>query len=206
MSFIFGDPYGDASNVMSDYYNQSRRDQMPYNQHGQQAFNPLWQQMMALMDPSKLQGEWSKNYEMSPEAKQAQDMAGQSGMNAASSMGLLGSTPALQAVQAGTAQIGLNDRNNYLDKLMQKYIAATGIGQNLYNTGASTAANMGNQAMNMGQNMAALKANQGMNNQNWWTNLIGGGIGNMGGDGGGGSGGGSGSDAKAAASWATLFA
>jgi hypothetical protein len=45
-----------------------------------------------------------------------------------------------------------NDRKQYLDDLMQKYMASIGIGQNLYGTGAAAAGQMGQNAMMQGQN------------------------------------------------------
>ena len=45
--------------------------------------------------------------------------AQEQGLSAASSMGLLGSTPALQAIQAGRSQISNADKHQYLSDLME---------------------------------------------------------------------------------------
>lgn len=168
--------YERAQDELNRYYGQAQDYLNPYIKGGQQAFNPLYGAMSSLLDPTKLQAEWTKSYTMSPQAQQAQSMANQSGLNAASAMGLLGSRTGLDALQAGTSQIALNDRQNYLNDLMQKYLAGTGIGQNIYNTGAGAAGQAGQNAMNMGQNSAQMAYGQ----QNSQGNLFGGALGLLG--------------------------
>lgn len=121
-------PYDAASDQMKQYY-----------QEGQGYLNPFLQ---ALSDPQALQSQWTQGYETSPYAKQMQASAGQYGMDAASSMGLLGSSPALQAIQGGQSNIMAKDRQQYLGDLMQKYLAGAGI-----------AGQMQQGAMGMGQMM-----------------------------------------------------
>ena len=152
--------YAAGQGQLDRYYNQGQGYQQPYNQMGQQAGQGLNTAMGRLMDPASLQNEWSQGYETSPQALQAQELAKQQGLNAMSAQGVMGSTPALQAMQAGESQIGLNDRQNYLDNLMQKYQAGIGIGQNMYGVGASTAGQMGQNAMNMGENSAGMAYGQ----------------------------------------------
>jgi len=134
------------------HYNQAQDFARPYNQYGQQAYGDYSNAMHQLLNPEELQNQWAQGYETSPYAKMLQGEASQHGLNAASSMGLMGSTPALQAIQAGTSQIGAADRQQYMNDLMQKMLAGTGIAGNIFNTGASTANQMGQNAMNMGQN------------------------------------------------------
>jgi hypothetical protein len=112
--------------------------------------------MKRLLDPAALQAEWIKGYNESPSAKNAEAMAQEHGLNAASGLGLMGSNTALNAIQGGTTQIGLDDRQNYLDNLMQKYLAGAGIAGNIFNTGAGAAGTMSNNAMNMGNNSAQM--------------------------------------------------
>ena len=144
---------------LDKYYSQAQGYQDPYNQMGQQAGQGLNTAIDRLMDPAALQNEWASGYETSPQALQRQEMAKQQGLNAMASQGVMGSTPALQAMQAGEAQIGLDDRQNYLNDLMQKYQTGIGAGQNMYNTGAQTAGQMGQNAMNMGQNSGQMAYN-----------------------------------------------
>jgi len=152
-----GRPYQAAQDQMTQYYNQAQQGMQPYMQQGQQAGQQLGGAMQKLMDPAALQNEWTQGYEMSPQAKQAQQMASQQGLDAASSMGLMGSQPALQAIQGGASQIALNDRQRYLDDLMGKYQAGIGVGENMYGTGAGMASQSGQMGMNMGENAGAMQ-------------------------------------------------
>jgi hypothetical protein len=148
-------------------YNQGQGYLQPYNQYGQNAYGNYSGAMNKLLDPAALEGEWIKSYSESPSAKNAQAMAQEHGLDAASSLGLMGSNTALNAIQSGTTQIGLDDRQNYLNDLMQKYMAGTGIAGNIFGTGANAANNMSSNAMNfakmgmdMGQNSAQMAFGQ----------------------------------------------
>lgn len=175
-----GRAYKEAQDEMQKYYDQSMAMQQPYNQYGMQAYGPLSGAMSNLLDPTKLQSGWAGSYEMSPYAQQLQQEATGQGMDAASAMGLLGSSPAIRAIQQGASNIMSADRQQYLNDLMQKYLAGAGLAQGLYNTGASTAANMGQQTMQMGDTMAGLKAGQ----RQAGAGMIGQGIGALAGAGG----------------------
>jgi len=118
-------------------YEEAQKKYQPYYQGGLDAQQGLQGAMKNLLDPEALQSKWAQGYEESPYAKQMEQKATQGGLNAASSMGLMGSTPALQAIQAGTSRIGSADRQQYLSNLMDMYKTGAGIGQNMYNTGAS---------------------------------------------------------------------
>jgi hypothetical protein len=120
----------------------------------------------AFSNPQALEDKWSKGYQESDIAKQAEATASQNGLNAAQQMGLGGSTPALQAIQAGTSGIVAQDRQQYLNDLMQKYMAGAGIGQN-----------MGQNAMNFGQNSAQTQFNQNNAQGSLFGNLLGAGTG-----------------------------
>lgn len=151
--------YKKGQQQLDKYYNQSKNlfDQgqsylQPYNQFGQNAYGNLSSAMQKLLDPAALEGEWIKGYNESPSAINATELAKQEGLDAASSMGLLGSNTALNALQGGASKIALNDRENYLDNLMQKYLAGTGIASNIFNTGAGAASTMSGNAMNMANN------------------------------------------------------
>jgi hypothetical protein len=155
-----GRGYDKAQDTLNQYYNQGQGYLNPYNQAGQALTPSLFQAFQSLLNPQGLQDQWASNYKESEGAKQAEGMAQQHGLDAASSMGLLGSSPALSAIQQGTSQIGINDKQNYMNDLMQKYLAGIGLGQNVYNTGAGAAGQMGNNAMNQGQNSAQLEYNK----------------------------------------------
>ena len=169
-----GKGYDKAQQQMQQYYNQAQGMQQPFMQQGMQAGNQLSDAMKNLLNPQNLQNQWAAGYQESPYAKQLEGMAQEHGLDAASSMGLMGSSPALGAIQAGTTQIGNEDRQNYLNDLMQKYLAGTGIGQNMFGTGANMAGQMGNQAMQMGDWMGTNAANKQNAGGNMMGSLLGG--------------------------------
>jgi hypothetical protein len=146
--------YQAAQDQLEKYYQQAQQQYQPFIQQGQEAYGGLSEAMKALLDPQALQDKWASGYQESDAAKQLESMAQQQGLGAASSMGLMGSSPALQAIQSGTSGIVAQDRQRYLDDLLNKYQAGIGIGQNIYGTGATAANQFGQNAMNMGHNSA----------------------------------------------------
>lgn len=150
--------YGESK----DLYNQGQGYLNPYNQQGQSQFQRLTEQANALNDPAALQDKWASGYETSPYAKQLQQQAQSGGLDAASSMGLMGSSGALNNIQQSSANIMQGDRQNYMNDLMNKYLQSIGIGQNLYGTGANAASAMSGNAMNQGKN--ALSTGESMGN------------------------------------------
>jgi hypothetical protein len=148
--------YEKAQEQLDKYYSQGQSYVQPYNQYGQNAYTDINAAMKALLNPEELQNKWIQGYSESPQAKQAEGLAQEHGLNAASGLGLMGSGTALDAIQSGTSQISLNDRQNYLDNLMQKYLSGVGIGQNIFGTGATAAGQQSQNAMNMGQNAAEM--------------------------------------------------
>lgn len=152
--------YKSAQEQLDKYYQEGQGYLNPYNENGKEAYGSYSGAMQKLLNPGALEDEWSKGYTESDLAKQNEATASQSGLNAAQAMGLGGSTPALQVLQSGTAGIVAQDRQKFLDDLMQKYMAGIGIGQNIYNTGANTAEQMAQNAGNMGQNSAQMQFNK----------------------------------------------
>lgn len=148
--------YEKGQDQLDQYYQQGQGYLQPYNQFGQDAHGDYSAAMKKLLDPAALQNEWMKNYTESDAAKNTAMMAKNNGLDAASSLGLNGSNTALNAIQGGTTNIGLQDRQNYMGDLMQKYLAGAGIAGNIFNTGAGAAGAMSNNAMNMGNNSAQM--------------------------------------------------
>lgn len=148
--------YEKGQEELDKYFQQGQDYLQPYNQFGQNAHADYSGAMKRLLNPETLQNDWIKSYTESEAAKNAARMAQENGLDAASSLGLNGSNTALNAIQGGTTQIGLNDRQNYLDNLMQKYLAGANIAGNIFNTGATTANEMGKNALNMGNNSAQM--------------------------------------------------
>lgn len=152
--------YKAAGNQLRKYYRDAQGNLQPYNQNGLNMFQQLLQQSQALNDPVTLENKWASSYNMSPYATELQSHATQSGLDAASSMGLMGSSAALGNIQNSSGEIMQSDRQNYMNDLMNKYMQSIGIGENIYGTGANAAGMMSNNAMNMGQNMAGMAYGQ----------------------------------------------
>lgn len=172
-----GKGYDKGQEQLDKYYQQGQGYLNPYNQQGQQQYGNLSDIIKNLMDPTELNKKWTESYSESPQSIQAEKMAQEHGLNAASSMGLMGSNTALNATQAGTTQIGLEDRQNYLNDMMNKYMQAAGLSQGIYGTGANAATGMSNNANQMGQNSAQMAFGKQNAGGSMFANLLGAGIG-----------------------------
>lgn len=149
--------YQGAQGELDKYYNQGQGFQQPYNQNGVNQGKNLNDAIQKLMNPGGLRDEWEKNYTTSDAAKNTMNMAQNQGVDAASSLGLTGSSPALQAIQAGTAGIAAEDKQNYLKQMMDMYSKGVDTSTGMYNTGAGAAGQMNTNAQNQGANSAGLK-------------------------------------------------
>jgi hypothetical protein len=167
-----GKGYRAAKGDIKKGYNEAQNYLKPYNQAGMDQIGRLTGAQDKLMDPAALQNEWAKGYEMSPYAQQLQQQAMNSGMEGAGSMGLLGSSSALNTLQQGSSNIMQKDRSNYMNDLMQKYMTGIGIGTNMFNTGASAGGQLGQNAMNQGQNMAGLSFGEQNAPMNQFMNIM----------------------------------
>lgn len=145
--------YDEAAKKMQEAWQQAQGFQMPYNTAGQGQLPILQGAQSRLLDPSSLLADWMSKYEMSPFAKKSMENAKESGLGAASSMGLMGSSAALNNIQNSSSDIMNADRQQFLNDLMHKFLSGIGIGQDIYKTGAATAGNMGNQALGVGENL-----------------------------------------------------
>ncbi len=155
---LFGSSgYDDAMDQLTKAHQQAMGYLQPYEQFGEGAGKALSGAASQLMNPEALESKWISDYHESPFAKQQQALAQQQGMSAASSMGLEGSSPALQAIQQGTTNIGLADRQQYLHDLMNKYLAGVNVNQGLYGTGANVAGRMAQMQDAYGNQMANLQ-------------------------------------------------
>lgn len=148
--------YEDAEEQMRRAWQEAQGFQKPFREAGQGQIGRLNEAENNLLDPSKLLGQWMEKYQMSPYAQKSMQNAKEAGLEGASSMGLMGSSAALNNIQQSSSDIMNKDRDQFLKDLMEKYTAGIGIGQNMFNTGANTAGNQGNQAMEYGNNMGGL--------------------------------------------------
>ena len=153
-------PYEKAEEAARQSWNQSQGFQQPYNQQGLEQYGRLNQAAGSLLNPAELQNQWSSGYENSPYAKQLLGMNQSQGLDAASQMGLLGSSAALGNIQQGAGNIVAQYRQKYLDDLMQKYMQGIGLGKDIYGIGSQAAANLGAQALSHGQDISGLRYGQ----------------------------------------------
>ena len=181
-------PYKAAQGEFNKYYQQGQNNYQqgqgalnPYNQQGQQSGGTLQDMLAQLQNPEQLQNQWAQNYQQSPYAQQMQKMSQDAGLNAASSQGLLGSSAALQNIQQQSGNIVNQDRQQYLNDLMQKYMQGIGLGENIYGTGAGAAGQQaglygqqGQSAQNAGQYGSQLEFGGKSALANMRGNIIGG--------------------------------
>lgn len=168
--------YKNAGKEAQKGFNQAQAYQQPFMQQGLDQYGRLNNAAGQLMNPEQLQSQWSQGYEQSPYAKQLLAMNQGNGLDAASQMGLMGSSAALNNIQQGAGGIVAQDRSNYMNDLMNKYMQGIGLGQNMYGIGAQAGSNMGNQAMTHGQNMAGLKYGEQAAPGQLFGNILGGGL------------------------------
>lgn len=151
-----GKGYAQAQQTSNNYYNQAQGNLNPYAQGGVAANDKLNQFLESLSNPGKLQSEWSQGYEESPYAKQLEQGSIDRGLNAAGSMGLMGSSAALNNIQEEGSDIMQKDRQNYMKDMMEKYLQGIGIASNQFGTGASAANQQSQNNMNQGTTEANL--------------------------------------------------
>lgn len=149
--------YEAAEKSANQGWNDAQGFQNQFRQQGQDQYGRLNEATGNLLDPEALYNKWASGYQTSPYAKRELEMNRGAGLDAASSMGLMGSSASLANIQQGAGDIVSRDRKEYLDDLMQQYMKGIGLGQDLYGTGAATAGNLGSQAMAHGQNQAELE-------------------------------------------------
>ena len=148
--------YDKAAEQFKKFWEEAKGFQQPYNQAGTAQLPMLQGAESQLLNPSDLLGKWMEKYQTSPYAQRSMENAKASGLDAASSMGLGGSSAALSNIQQGASDIMNKDRSAFLEDLMNKYMKGVGIGQDIFGKGAATAGNLGTQALQTGSNMGEM--------------------------------------------------
>ena len=148
------DAYKKAQIENDRAWNEAQGYGKPYWQAGVDQTGKLTGAQDRLMNPGQLQNEWAQGYETSPYARQLLEHNQGAGLDAASSMGLNGSSAAAANIQQGAGNIVAQDRQQYMNDLMQKYLAGIGIGQNIYGEGAGMGKNLMAGAMDHGNKAA----------------------------------------------------
>lgn len=146
-----------AQGPVKKAWQQAQDYQRPFWQNGIDQYGRLNDAENSLLDPGALESKWASGYETSPYAQQLLKQNNANGLDAASSMGLMGSSAAINNIQQGAGQIVNADRQQYMNDLMEKYLSGIGIGGNIYGTGAQTGANLGKEAIGYGNTMGGLK-------------------------------------------------
>lgn len=151
------DAYKAAEKQAQQGWQEAQGYERPYWQQGLDQYGRLTGAEDALLDPAALESKWAQGYQTSPYAQQMLAQNKSSGLDAASSMGLMGSSAALGNIQTGAGNIVNEDRQQYMNDLMQKYLSGIGIGQNIYGIGADAAGNLAAGAQRQGEDLAGLK-------------------------------------------------
>lgn len=151
------DAYGAAQKAETGAYEEGKKYQLPYQQAGTEQLGRLNEAENSLLNPQDLISKWLSGYENSPWAKQLLEQNQASGLDAASQMGLSGSSAALGNIQQGAGNIVKQDRETFLNDLMKQYLEGIGLGKSIYETGANTAAGLGTNALRHGENIAGLE-------------------------------------------------
>ncbi len=182
--------YKKAAKERKNAFNQGLGYEQPFWQQGMDQYNDLMGAKNALLDPAALYNKWAQGYEESPYAKQLLEKNKASGMDLASQYGLSGSSAAMGNIQQGAGEIVAKDRQQYLNDLMQKYMAGIGLGSNIYGIGAQMGGQIGNQYNEMGQDLAQYKYGEQAAPGQLFENILGNFSNLFGNQGGGGAGGG----------------
>lgn len=170
------DAYKDAEDQIQKGWQQAQGYESPFVNQGQAQYGNLMGAEGALLNPAQLENQWTQQYQTSPYAQQMLQQNKAQGLDAASSMGLMGSSGALNNIQVGAGNIVNQDRQQFLNDLMQKYMTGVGIGQNIYGTGATAAGNLASGALQTGENMAGLKYGEEAAPGQMFGNLLGTGL------------------------------
>lgn len=152
--------YEDAADELRRQFEEAKGFIQPYQQHGLDQYGNLQGGINSLLNPESLMSRFTGSYETSPYAKQLLGLNKSQGLDAASSMGLMGSSAALGNIQQGAGNIVAQDRQNYINQLMQNYLKGLGLSEGIYNTGANAAESMFRGGQDYGQNMAQMRYNQ----------------------------------------------
>jgi hypothetical protein len=168
-----GRGYKSAMKQFTKGYEEGKGYLDPYAGAGTSQLEQLLGAQAALMDPAALQSQWASGYEMSPYAQQLQGAAQEAGLSSMGSMGLGGSSAALQNLQQTSANIMQADRERYMKDLMDKYMAGVGIGQDIYGTGAGAAGTLGQMGMQYGMGMGELEAMKSQSRSKMLMDLLG---------------------------------
>lgn len=151
--------YEEAEKEFRKFWDEAKGQMQPFIDHGKDQYGTLSGAENDLLHPETLLNKWMNNYQTSEYAKKSMENAKAGGLDAASSMGLMGSSAALSNIQNSASDIMNKDRSEYLKDLMEKYMGGVGIGKDIYGVGAQTANNFGTLAHGFGQDIGGARGN-----------------------------------------------
>lgn len=182
------DAYEKSQDALRNQWGETKEFLAPFREKGLEQYPQISEAIKRLMS-GDLQNDWISKYDTSSYAQRVMDMEKQKALEAASSMGLMGSSGALNNIQQGSADIQSKDRQQFLNNLMQEYMSGLGLSSNLYNTGAGVSSNLAGLGSQYGQNYAGLEYGKQAAPGQLFGQLLGAAIGAGTGMGGGGMGG-----------------
>lgn len=159
-SLLGGSPGEKAQEQTQKGWQQSQDFQKPFVEHGNAQYDRLNQAGIDLQNPEAPQNAWASRYQSSPYANYLLSQNQARGMDAASQYGLGGSSAAIGNIQQGAGNIVNEQRQQYMDDLMNKYMSGIGLGQSLYGTGAEAAGKLGEQSVGNGLVNAVMSYNR----------------------------------------------
>lgn len=169
------DPYKDANEAASPFYDKAQANQNPFIQRGNTAGNSYADWTNSQKDPSSFINNLMGKYQESPWAHNLQQQNIRAGTAAASADGTIGSTPFAQQLQQNSNNISSQDQNQWLGNVL-------GINTN-YGNGLNNQVNQGQNAANTSSQLfqtqgnnagsAAYGSTAGKNQQNddMWASL-----------------------------------
>ncbi len=182
--------FDEALEALQKRFEESKGYVTPYANQGQEQYGRLNEGINQLLNPEGLMSRFINSYQESPYTKQLLEENRQSGLEGASSMGLMGSSAALGNIQQGAGKIANAQREQYLKDLMQEYLSGLGFSSDIYKTGAGAAESLMKGTNSMGENEANLIYNRENAPGNLFNNLLRTGVQGAGALFGGGAGGG----------------
>lgn len=171
--FGSGKAYKAAQHQYNKYMNQANQVQQPWLQAGQGAIGDYQNWLGGQQDPSGFINNLMGQYQESPYAHYLQQQSMNTGQNAASASGLMGSTPLMQQLQQNSSNIASGDMTQWLQNVLG-INTQYGQGQQNLMQGGQTAANaLSGNYTNQANNNSQFAYNQTRGRQNDWGNLVG---------------------------------
>lgn len=173
-----GAPYEAAMGQYQKFLDEAKQTQNPFYQAGTNAIPQYQNYLNTMQNPSQFINNLMGQYQESPYAHYQQQQGRRAAENMGSAYGLTGSTPLMNQSQQNASNISGQDMNNWLSHVLginTQY--GQGVG-NLMQGGQGSANALTNLLSHYGQLMGEGAYNKGAEENNDFSNLLGG-IGNI---------------------------